>query len=83
MANKVKLMKLLQEIHGYERVTNRRPTPRPAILYLMQLRAQQPHPQIPRQRTTLATDWQAGEDPVPVQIKHITPEDSEIPVVVL
>ena len=82
MATKAILLKLLQESRGYEQITNRRPTPRPIVLYLMQLRTQTAHTQSPAQRRTIATEWQdGGETPVSVEIKHIPCDECDLPVV--
>lgn len=75
-------MKVLQEARGYEQITNRRPTPRPIVLYLMQLRAQSPNAHVPRQHLTITAQWpNGGEMPMPVKIKHIRPGECELPVV--
>lgn len=82
MAMKATLMKMLQESRGLEQVTNRRPTPRPIVLYLMQLRAQNGHNQSPRQRLTIAAEWPANTNvPLPVKINHIRPDECELPIV--
>lgn len=82
MANKATLMKLLQESRGYEQITNRRPTPRPIVLYLMQLREQTAHIHAPKQHLTITADWQNGaETPLPVRIHHIKPGECGLPVV--
>ncbi|MCU0782731.1 MAG: hypothetical protein MUF81_01515 [Verrucomicrobia bacterium] len=84
MATKATLMKLLQESRGYEQITNRRPTPRPIALYLMQLRAQSARPNVPKQRLaiTLTADWQkCAAAPLSVKIKHILPGEGALPVV--
>ncbi len=82
MANKAMLMKMMQESRGYEQITNRRPTPRPIVLYLMQLRAQHTHSHAPKQRLTIATEWaEQMHIPTPVTIKHLGAGDSELPIV--
>ena len=83
MANKQKLMKALQEFRGYEQITNRRPTPRPAVLYLMALRAQNAQAQAPRLRLVIQTDWQGSNVPTPIKIVHLDAEENEMPVVIL
>lgn len=84
MATKAALMKMLQESRGYEEITNRRPTPRPIVLYLMQLRAQNGHPPPPKQPQAITTEWQNGaETPLPVKINHIQPGECELPVVLI
>lgn len=82
MATKATLMKLLQESRGYEQITNRRPTPRPIVLYLMQLRAQATPMNAPKQRLAITAEWQNGnETPLPVKINHILPGEGALPVV--
>ncbi len=84
MATKATLLKRLEESRGYEQITNRRPTPRPIILYLMELRAHNAHAQnhAPRQQLTISTDWQAADGhPLPIKIKHLDPSDCGIPIV--
>ena len=84
MATKAILMKMLEEIRGHEQITNRRPTPRPIVLYLMRLRAQnaQNRDHAPRQRMAVAIEWQNGaETPLPVKINHIESGESDLPVV--
>lgn len=82
MATKATLMKMLQESRGYEQITNRRPTPRPIVLYLMQLRTQAAYPNVPRQRLAITAEWQNGtETPLPVKIHHILPGEGALPVV--
>jgi len=84
MATKAALMKLSQVSRGYEEITNRRPTPRPIVLYLMQLRAQGTHAHPPRQSQVITTEWQNGaETPLPVKINHIKPGECELPVVLI
>ena len=80
MANKASLMKMIQVIRGYAEITNRRPAPRPPVLYLMELREQQ-QPHAPKQ--LLATSWQNGSEvPLPVKIRHAKRGQSEFPIVV-
>lgn len=82
MATKAMLMKLLQESRGYEQITNRRPTPRPIVLYLMQLRAQHTQTHAPKQRLTIATEWpEHTHVPTPVTIKHMSSDDGDLPIV--
>ena len=82
MATKAMLLKLLQESRGYEQITNRRPTPRPIVLYLMQLRARAALHHGPKHRLTVATEWPNGaEIPEPVKIKHIQSDEDNLPIV--
>jgi hypothetical protein len=88
MAKKVMLLKLLQEMRGYQQVTNRRPVPATPLLYLMQLRQRNTHvhartvaPSQP-QRLAITTDWQnIGETPAAIKIHHLDPK-SDMPVVI-
>jgi hypothetical protein len=85
MAKKVLLIKMLQEIRGYEWITNRRPAPRPPAFYLMQLRERHtasPPFQMP-QRLAITADWQNSADvALPVRISHLEPGHCELPVVI-
>jgi hypothetical protein len=85
MAKKVLLMKLVQEIRGYEQITNRRPAPRPPAILLMQLRERQsPGPLSKRpQRRAITAAWQdSAEVALPVRINHLKPGQYELPVVI-
>ncbi len=74
-------MKMIETIRGYERVTNRRPAPRPPMLYLMQLREQQ-QPHAPK-RVAISTDFQNGpEVPLPIKIRHAKRGQYDLPVVI-
>jgi hypothetical protein len=88
MAKKVMLLKLLQEMRGYQHVTNRRPVPATPLLYLMQLRQRNAHVHArtaapaPLQRLAIATDWQnPGEAPATIKIHHIDGK-CDMPVVI-
>jgi len=83
MATKIKVLKMLQEVSGYAQITNRRPTPRPPFLYLMQLRALPAPPDRPRQRLTIETDARAfANGPLPIKINHVKAETSGEPVLI-
>jgi hypothetical protein len=85
MAKKILLMRLVQEIHGYAQVTNRRPSPRPPALYLLQLRekAARAHAGRRPQRVSITTDWQnSAEVALPVRINHRPAGRTDIPVVI-
>ena len=83
MANKMKLLKMLQEVRGLAQVTNRRPAPRPPLLYLMQLRSQATPEDGPRRRLTVETDSRdGGLDPLPIKINHINPQNPGLPAVI-
>ena len=83
MANKAKLMKFLQEVRGYAQITNRRPAPRPSVLYLMQLRARNEQLNAPKRRLIVVSETRENTDtPLPIKIHHLKPEDSALPVVI-
>lgn len=82
MATKATLMKMIEESRAYEQVTNRRPTPRPIFLYLMQLRASAAQTQSPKQRLTITAEWPDDTNAaLPVKINHIAPGECELPIV--
>jgi|PlaIllAssembly_1097288.scaffolds.fasta_scaffold428286_2 hypothetical protein len=83
MANKAKLMKFLQEVRGYAQITNRRPAPRPSVLYLMQLRTRNEQLNAPKRRLIVVSETRENADtPLPIKINHLKPEDSALPVVI-
>ena len=84
MATKMKLLKMMQEDKGLAQITNRRPAPRPPVLYLMQLREQKPvSPDIPKRRLVVSAE---SADPSTVsftiRINHINMGDSPLPIVI-
>lgn len=83
MANKAKLMKFLQEARGYAQVTNRRPAPRPSVLYLMQLRARTEQASPPKRRLIVVGETAENTNtPLPIKITHLNSEESSLPVVI-
>jgi hypothetical protein len=82
MATKMKLLKMLQEVKGLAQITNRRPAPRPPLLYLMQLRSQTVQPDLPKRRLAIEKGKDTGLVPLPIKINHIRPDDPGLPVVV-
>ena len=85
MATKVLLMKMLQEIRGYQQTMDRRPAPRPPAFYLMQLRERRTPASLPKrpQRLAITADWQNSADvALPVRINHRKPGHCELPVVI-
>lgn len=80
MATKMKVLKIHQETNGLAQITNRRPAPRPPLLYLMQLRAQEAQTDTPRRR--LIIEAAAIPAPLPIKINHITADEPALPVVV-
>ena len=72
MATTTKISKMLQAVKGYAQVTNRRPPPRPPLLYLMQMRAQLAPAEFPRHRLPVTTDMKAfATGPLPIKINHV------------
>jgi len=49
-------MKFLQEVRGHAQITNRRPAPRPSVLYLMQLRARNEQATPPKRRLIVVSE---------------------------
>lgn len=80
MATKMKLIKMLQEVKALSQITNRKPAPRPPLLYLMQLRSQAAQVNTPRRRLTIETE--AFHAPLPIKINHIRSDKSSMPVAV-
>lgn len=83
MATKIKVLKMLQDvnINIYAPITNRRPAPRPPLLYLMQLRAHPATPDLPKHRLTVATDSRDfATGPLPIKINHVRSNESGRPV---
>lgn len=80
MATKIKVLKLLQEGRVYAQITNRRPAPRPPLLYLMQLRAHPAPADLPRHRLTVETDHKAfANGPLTIKINHVKSDESGQP----
>ena len=80
MATKMKLIKMLQEFKGFAQITNRRPAPRPPLLYLMQLRTQAAQVNTPRKR--LAVEIEAVHAPMTIKINHVKSNRPAMPVVI-
>jgi len=81
MATRVNILKLIQEIHGFARVTHRRPQPRPPALFLMEIRSQTRYSEVPKRKLNVAFQIQEVADfPHPVRINHL--KGSALPVVV-
>lgn len=80
MATKIKVLKLLQEGKIYAQITNRRPAPRPPMLYLMQMRAHPATPDLPKHRLTIQTDAMAfAKGPLPIKINHVKSNEAGHP----
>jgi hypothetical protein len=80
MATKMKLIKMLQEAKGLSQITNRKPAPRPPLLYLMQLRTQAAQSNTPRRRLTVETE--PFHKPLQIKINHVKSDKQAMPVVV-
>jgi hypothetical protein len=73
MATKMKMLTLLQEQKAYAKVTNRLPTPRPGVLYLIKLRAHASRNNTPKRRLSISVEVHGSHtDPAPVKINHVT-----------
>jgi hypothetical protein len=78
MATKVKMMKFLQEVRGFAEMGRLAPPPKPAALFLMQLRAHVRETSTSRRRLVISIDLKDNPDiPDPVKITHVTPARSE------
>jgi hypothetical protein len=72
MATKIKLMKLLQEIHAIAEIGRRNPIPKPSPLFLLQLRTHMAETSRPRRRLVVMIDLKDSLDlPHPVPINHV------------
>lgn len=81
MATTMKLIKVLQEMKGIAQITNRRPAPRPPLLYLMALRSKA----VPaaHARRKLAVEAAILQAPAPIKITHVKSDRLEQPAVIL
>lgn len=79
MATKMKLYKVLQEVKGLAQITNRRPAPRPPLLYLMQLRSHLATTDVPKRRLTIE---ETIHEAAPIKINHVKSDKPALPVVV-
>jgi hypothetical protein len=77
MAAKLKLMKFMDEARALAEVTNRRPAPRPPMLYLLQLRSQMHQLTPPKRRLIISVDLNGGaETSLPVKINFPPPAEA-------
>jgi hypothetical protein len=82
MATRINILKLMQEIHGFARITHRRPQPRPPGLFLMEIRSHGSSTGLPKRKLNIEVHTpDAAELPRPVKINHI--KESPLPVVVV
>ena len=83
MATKLKLMRFVEEVRGYAEITNRRPTPRPAVLYLMGLRSHVVEVAAPKRKVAIFVGLKKSPDIAhPVKINFVKPGSLALPVVV-
>jgi hypothetical protein len=83
MAAKLRLIRLMQQVRAHAQVTNRRPAPRPAMPYLMQLRERVAPARMPSRRLFVSTDAQAADHtPLPIKINHIREGELSLPMVI-
>ena len=81
MATRINILKLMQEIHGFARITHRRPQPRPPGLFLMEIRAHGSSTVLPKRKLNIEVHMPEASDlPRPVKIKHI--KESPLPIVI-
>jgi hypothetical protein len=81
MATRANILKLMQEIHGFARVTHRRPQPRPPALFLMEIRSQTHYSELPKRKLNIVFQMEELADfPHPVKITHL--DRCALPVVV-
>lgn len=74
MATKMKMLKLLQEMRGFNEMSRLQPAPKPSPLYLMQLRARMAEAHRSKRRLVIRIDLKdVATIPTPVKITHITP----------
>jgi len=78
MATKMKTLKMLQESQGLAQITNRKPAPRPPLLYLMQLRSQSNQTITARRRLTIEAE--AVRAPLPIKINHVKSDEPALPM---
>ena len=81
MATKIKMLRLLEEVRGYAQITNRRPSPRPAVLYLMEIRSHK-HPEIviPKRRLAISMSVENGANtPLAIKITHVAQAQMPVP----
>jgi hypothetical protein len=78
MATKIKLLKLLQEMHAFAEIGRRHPLPKPSPLFLLQLRSHLAETSRPKRRLTVSVDLKDSLDlPHPVRITHVKPDSAE------
>jgi hypothetical protein len=74
MATKMKIMKLLQEMHAFAELERRHPASRTSPLFLLQLRSHMAETSRSKRRLIVSIDLRDSLDmPDPVKINHIKP----------
>ena len=74
MATKMKLMRLLQEMHAFTELGRRTPAPRTSPLFLLQLRSHMAQTSRSKLRLIVKVGLEDTLDmPSPVKISHIKP----------
>lgn len=83
MAMKLKMLKLLTESRSHAEVTNRRPSPRPPGLFLIQLREHLTETTTQKRKLVVSAEGQATADrPLQIKIQHVRPDAAALPVVI-
>ena len=83
MAMKIKMLKLLTEFRGHAQVTNRRPTPRPPGLFLLQLREHLTETTAQKRKLVVTAEGQGPADKtLQIKIHHVRDDSQSMPVVV-
>ena len=83
MAMKIKMLKLLTEFRGHAQVTNRRPTPRPPGLFLMQLREHLTETTGQKRKLVVSAEAHpAADKPLQIKINHVRDDASPLPTVI-
>jgi hypothetical protein len=78
MATKIKLMKLLQEMHAFAEIGRRHPMPKASPLFLVQLRSHLAETSRPKRRLIVNVDLKESLDlPHPVRINHVKPDSTQ------
>ena len=72
MAEKIKMLKLLQEMNGFSELTNRRPQSRPLGLFLLEMRSHTTQTATQIRKRSIAVEGSVpAEIPHPVKITHL------------
>ena len=72
MAEKIKMLKLLQELNGFSELTNRRPQARSLGLFLLEMRSHMTHTAPHNRKRNITVESSGLTDiPHPVKITHL------------